>query len=143
MDSPVSNTISKTSLSSTSGSYIPGVCNINTAEIAYRRKSGHVMLAITVFLTVVLFMLPLNQWLRVVLFTPIFVTAVCYLQAKYKFCVSYGANGMQNATEGDKEAQEIVDAAAKKLDRDRTRKIKLQAAGIAAVVATILIFIPV
>ncbi len=124
-------------------SYVPGVCNINTAEIAYRRKSAHVLLAISVVMTAALLFLPITPWLRVILFAPIFLTAVCYLQVKYKFCVSYGASGKQNANEGDKVAQDIIDAASKKLDRDRTRKIKLQAAGIALVITATLMFLPV
>lgn len=124
------------------GSYVPGVCNINSAEIAYRRKSGYVLLAISLALAAPLLLIDLPVWLRVVLFFPVFLTADCFLQAKHKFCVSYGAAGKQNATEGDKVAQDIIDAAALKLDKARARKINSQAAGIALVITALLLFIP-
>ncbi len=124
------------------GAYVPGVCNINTVEIARRRKAAYILLAVTVALAIPLLVFDVPQWLRIVLFFPVFLTVVCSLQVKYKFCVGYGAAGMQNATEGDKVAQDIVDAAAKKLDKDRTRKIKLQAAAIAAVITLVMALIP-
>ena len=132
---------------SSAGGYVPGVCNINSAEVAYRRKAGYTMLAITVAVAIIVFvfgaLLDVSPIIRLATFFPAFVTAVCFLQVKYKFCVTYGAGGKQNATEGDKEAQAIVDAAAKKLDLERTRKIKLQGALIAAVVTALLVLIPV
>lgn len=127
---------------SSQAAYKPGVCNINSAEVAYRRKAANVLLGISLMLTAALLALPLDQWLRVGLFAPYFLTAVCYLQVKYKFCVSYGAQGKQNAAEGDKEAQNIVDAAARRLDSERTRKIKLQAAGVAAVATVVVTLLP-
>lgn len=133
------NTSSQTS---NSGAYIPGVCNINTAEIAYRRKSAYVLLAITIALALPLLLLDVPNAARLILFFPIFLTVVCYLQVRYKFCVGYGAAGKQNAAEGDKVAQDIIDAASRKLDTERTRKIKLQAAAIAAVLTLILVVIP-
>lgn len=126
----------------TSNAYVPGVCNINTTEIAYRRKSAYVLLVITLAVAAPLLLLDLPVWLRLLLFFPVFLTIVCYLQVRYKFCVSYGASGKQNATEGDKVAQDIVNAAALKLDRARTRKIKLQAAGWAALITLITLLIP-
>lgn len=127
----------------TGGAYVPGVCNINTAEIASRRKAAYTLLGISLVMTIPLLILEITNWARLILFIPIFLTVVCSLQVKYKFCVGYGASGMQNATEGDKVAQAIVDAAAKKLDADRTRKIKLQAAAIAAVITLVLVLLPV
>ncbi len=123
-------------------SYVPGVCNINTAEIAYRRKSAYVLLAVTLVMAVPFFLLDIPAWARLLLFFPLFLTIVCYLQVKYKFCVSYGAAGKQNAAEGDKVAQDIIDAASLKLDKARTQKIKLQAAAAAALITALLVLIP-
>ncbi len=134
--------VSNISPGSVNGSYVPGVCNINSAEVAYRRKSAIVLLVITLLVAAPLLLLDLPQWIRLVLFFPLFLTVVCYLQVRYKFCVGYGAAGKQNAAEGDKIAQDIIDAAALKLDKDRTRKIKLQAAAIAAAITVVLVFIP-
>jgi hypothetical protein len=122
--------------------YVPGVCNINSTEIAYRRKSGYILLVISMILAGVVIGLGLPVWTRLGLYFPIFVTAVCFLQVKYKFCVKYGAAGKQNADEGDKIAQDIVDAVARQLDAARTRKIKLQGASIALVVTVVLLLLP-
>lgn len=126
----------------TTGSYVPGVCNINSAEIAYRRKAGFVLLVVTLVLTLPLLLIETPVWLRAFLFFPIFLTADCLLQAKHKFCVSYGAAGKQNATEGDKVAQDIVDAAALKLDKARARRINSQAGLIGLAVTALLLLIP-
>ncbi len=146
INSQTSSTQNNTPTNSTnpglSGSYVPGVCNINTVEIARRRKAAYVLLAITIVIAAPLLLLDIPVWTRLILFFPIFLTVVCSLQVKYKFCVGYGASGMQNATEGDKEAQAIVEAASLKLDKDRTRKIKLQAAGIAAVITLLTLLLP-
>ena len=115
--------------------YVPGVCNINHAEIAYRRKAGYVGLIITLVLFVVLYALNLNQWFRIVLFVPAFVAAIGYLQAKNKFCVAYGANGKQNASEESKGASAVTDKAAIVRDKIKARSMNLQATVIALGIA--------
>ena len=136
------NTTQPSSVSSAAGAYVPGVCNINQTEIAYRRKAGYLGLVIFIILAVPLILLDLPRFIRVLLFLPAFLSAIGFLQAHYKFCVGYGAAGMQNATDGDKEAQAIVDAVAKDLDKKRTRKINIQAALIAVVATAIVLLIP-
>jgi len=88
-------------------------------------------------------LLNLSAGIRIVLFLPIFITAVCFLQVRYHFCVNYGSRGLQNTTEGDEIAQEIVDKAAKKMDLRRTRKIQWQAGAAAALITLVLIALPV
>ena len=101
-----------------SQAYVPGVCNINREEIAYRRKWGDIAAIVTVVLTVLLFVLSDNRWLRLIVFLPASLGAVNYLQAKNKFCVSYAAAGFQNAAEGSKKAEK-VSAEAHELDREK------------------------
>jgi hypothetical protein len=136
------NTTQSPSVSSATGAYVPGVCNINQSEIAYRRKAGYLGLGIFIVLAAPLVLLDLPRFIRVLLFLPAFLAAIGFLQAHYKFCVGYGAAGMQNATDGDKEAQAIVDAAAKDLDKKRTRKINTQAALIAVLATVVVLLIP-
>ncbi len=124
-----------------SGGYVPGVCNINKDEIAYRRKAGYLGLAIFIVLATPLLLFDIPRFIRIILFLPAFLSAIGFLQAYYKFCVGYGAAGKQNATDGDKEAQDIVDAAAKELDKKRTRTVNSQAAIIAALVTIFFILI--
>lgn len=120
---------------SSSPAYIPGVCNINHAEIAYRRKASYVGLALFVIVAIVLFALDINRWARLILFVPAFIAAIGFLQAKNKFCVSYAASGQQNATDGSKSASTVSDAAAHGKDKARAQAMNTQAA-LAAVVAT-------
>lgn len=125
---------SSETLHKSASAYVPGVCNINTAEIASRRKAGYIGLILFIVLAAPLLLLDLPRLIRILLFLPAFVSAIGFLQAYYKFCVGYGAAGKQNATDGDKEAQDIIDAAAKDLDQKRTRKINTEASVIAGLV---------
>ena len=115
--------------------YVPGVCNINQSEIAYRRKAGYSGIAAYVLLLAGFFAFSFSPWLGAVLFLPAFIGAVGMLQAHYKFCVAYAAGGQQHALDDDLEAKAIVDAASRKIDKQRARKINTQSALI-AIVAT-------
>lgn len=119
--------------------YVPGVCNINPAEIKQRRNAGHFGLALFVVLLIVLVALDINRWARLVLIVPAIIAAIGYLQAKNKFCVGYGGAGLQHADEDDAALQVAADAAA--IDKKRAKSMNLQAIliGTAAGLATLLI----
>lgn len=121
--------------------YIPGICNINQDEIAYRRKAGYISLLILMVVAVLLFAFDAPNWLRVVLFVPFFLTIISFLQAKKKFCVSYGASGKQNASEGSKTASQVSEREAA-TDKKRARQLNLQAAGVAAVLTLLAVLVP-
>ncbi len=125
---------------SDASAYIPGVCNINRAEIARRRSVGYIGLVLFVVLLVALLALPLSRWFRIALFIPAFIAAIGFLQAKNKFCVGYGAAGMQHASDGDPAALTVDDTAALTKDKQKTRRINTQAA-VYAVLATVLALI--
>ena len=127
----------------TADAYVPGVCNINTAEIAQRRKVGYVGATIFVVLLAVLVALPINRWVRMLLFLPSTVAASGFLQARNHFCVGYAAAGKQNAAEGSDSALEVIEQAAKAKDKQRARQMNLQAVGIGLVIALLTIAIPV
>lgn len=107
--------------------YIPGVCNINREEIAYRRKWRNIGAISTVVLAIILFVVSDNRWLRLAVFLPAFIAAIGHLQAQNKFCVSYAASGLQNAAEGSTQANRVTKAA-HQLDRAKARKMNVQAA---------------
>lgn len=121
--------------------YIPGMCNINRAEIAYRCKAGYISLLILIVIAALLFTFDAPNWTRLVLFVPFFLTIISFLQAKKKFCVSYGASGKQNATEGSKAATAVnpQDALA---DKKRARQLNVQAAAVAAVLSVLAFLVP-
>lgn len=119
----------------TTPSYVPGVCNINRTEIAYRKKAGYAGLAVLVVTFAALLALDVSSWFRLVLFVPAFVAAIGFLQARNKFCVAYGAAGKQNAVEGTKEAVSVTDKLSLVRDKIKVRSMNLQAAVIALGVA--------
>ena len=107
--------------------YVPGVCNINREEIAFRSKWRNIGLITALALAVILLIISDNRWLRLVVFLPAMIGTINYLQTKNRFCVSYAAAGLQNATEGSKEAAKVADDA-RALDKAKARKMNIQAA---------------
>lgn len=131
-----------TSTASKTDAYIPGVCNINHAEIAYRKKAGYLGIAIFVVILAVMLTLGINRYARLALFVPAFLAAIGFLQARNRFCVGYGAAGQQNASEGSAKASVVADKAAVSKDKQRAQQMNLQAAGIAAATAIVCVLIP-
>jgi aminopeptidase-like protein len=127
-------------MSEPTAAYIPGVCNINREEIARRRTWRDIGATITVVLTAGLFIISSDRWLRLLVFLPAYVGAIGYLQTKNKFCVSYAASGLQNATEGNKKAQ-AVDKSARALDQAKARNMNIQAAIIALLITAVAVAI--
>jgi hypothetical protein len=117
--------------------YVPGVCNINTEEIARRRKIGHVGAAALMILFIVLFATSLSRYVRIILLIPAFLSATGYLQARNKFCVGYASAGQQNATEGSKAASSIKDKSAIATDKKKARVMNIQALLIAVVIVIV------
>lgn len=114
--------------------YTPGVCNINEAEVAYRMKAFYLGLGIGLPLIVALAVFKAAPILGILVFLPAWIGAIGYFQAKYKFCVGYAASGVYNNSAEYAETQAIVDAASKKLDGKRARKIHTMSLLTAAVV---------
>ena len=92
------------------------MCNINKAEVAYRKKAMWAGIGISAVLLIALVALSAPVLTRLVLFVPIYVAAIGYLQVKNKFCVAYGSSGKQNASEGSDTASVIEDDAALAVD---------------------------
>ena len=118
------------------------MCNINKAEVAYRKKAMWLGIGVSVVLLLVLVALSAPVLTRLLLFVPIYVAAIGYLQVKNKFCVAYGSSGKQNASEGSDVATTIEDNAALAADKKKTRTMNLQAFGISLVVLAIALLIP-
>jgi hypothetical protein len=125
----------------TQTNYIPGMCNINPAEIRRRRMSGHLGLVISLVLLVALLVLHARWYLRIALIIPLFIAAIGYLQARNKFCVGYAGAGQQHADNG--EIEKIKDKKSLDLDSLKARTMNLQALIIAAVITAIITLIPI
>jgi hypothetical protein len=123
-------------------SYEPGVCNIGPAEIARRRRAGHVSLAITVVLLAALVALGVPHWVRLLLILPAGASASGYLQAQLHFCAGFGSQGVFNF--GDVGTiQTVADPQARARDRRRSMEIGLASLAIGVAVAVVAAFMPI
>ena len=70
--------------------YIPGVCNIGPAEIKKRKQAGWMGLATTVVLWGIFIYLNAAPPWRLLLFFPVMMSAVGFIQAYMHFCAYFG-----------------------------------------------------
>jgi hypothetical protein len=125
-----------------SQSYIPGMCNINKAEVAYRKKAMWAGIAISVVLLIALIALSAPVLTRLLLFVPVYIAVIGYLQVKNKFCVAYGSSGKQNASDGSDIASKVEDDAALAADKKKTRIMNLQAFAVTVVIVALTLLVP-
>lgn len=125
-----------------SPAYVPGVCNINRAEIARRRNSGYLGLVLFAILLALYLAFGVSRWYHLLLFFPALLAALGFLQARNKFCVSFAASGVQNASEGSSTASSIADKKARAADKRKARQMNLSAGTIAVIVALLTLLIP-
>ena len=122
--------------------YQPGVCNIGPAEIARRRRAGHVGLIASFVLLAVLVAIGAPPLFRLLLVIPVAVSASGYLQAYLKFCAGFGAKGIYNF--GDLgTTDKVADAAARALDRAKASRISLASFAIGLAVAVVAVLLPI
>lgn len=109
--------------------YAAGRCNIGPAEIARRRRFGHLGLLAGVALLLILVATDAPRESRLLLFFPAAGSAIGYLQARLRFCAAFGLLGIFNF-DGPGEARRVTDPEA--LARDRRSAIALVAASAAS-----------
>ena len=120
--------------------YRPGVCNIGPAEIARRRRAGHVGLLVTVAVLAALVAIDAPPLARLILVLPA-AAASGYLQAWLKFCAGFGSRGIFNfGPVGD--TQQVVDEDARARDRARANRIGLASLAIGVAVGVVAAVIP-
>lgn len=116
--------------------YAAGACNIGPAEIARRRRSGHLGVALTVALLAVLVALEAPPAARLLVALPATMAAIGYLQAQLRFCAAYGFWGVFNfGNLGRRDA--VADAESLARDRRRALQIALGGLGIGLSVALV------
>jgi len=105
------------------GHYEAGVCNIGPAEIAKRRRAGHVgalATAATFALLVAIHASPLVRLVVIGLFAA--GTAACYLEAYMRFCGAFGIAGVFNFGRLGS-THKVVDKEARARDRRRVLQL--------------------
>lgn len=122
--------------------YRAGVCNIGPAEVARRRRSGHVGVLLAFATLALLVAIDAPDAARLLVGLPAAMAATGYLQARFKFCVAFGSAGVFNfgALGG---TEHIVDPDARSRDRARALRIGLGAAGLGVAVGLLAVAMPI
>lgn len=127
---------------STSGEgYQPGICNIGPAEIARRRRAGHVGLGVSIVLLVGLVAIGAPPPVRLLIALPAAAMASGYLQARFRFCAGFGSRGIYNFGELGQTLQ-VEDAEARRRDRARATQIGLASVAIGVAVGLVAVLLP-
>lgn len=116
-------------------------CNIGPAEIARRRRSATVFTAFAAIVAVVLVAMSVPPAGRLVLFPFAAGAAVNWLQVVHRFCVAFGAFGLENF--GRIGEQRSVDQAQRTADRRRVVQLVLEGSLIGAIATVALVVLPV
>lgn len=114
--------------------YIPGECNLGTAERRRRIVGGWVGLAATAAGWFVAARLAFPRPVRLLLFFPAFISAVGFVQAWNRFCVAFGMAGLFNFGPAG-ERHRVVDPSALARDRAQARRLLLFSTVLAALVS--------
>jgi hypothetical protein len=121
--------------------YQPGICNIGSAEIARRRRAGHVGLLVTVIVLAILVASSAPPLARLLIALPAAGAASGYLQAALKFCAGFGSRGLFNfGPVGPTE--QASDPADRARDRARARQIGLASLAIGVTVGIVASLLP-
>ena len=130
---------SETSVAGTE--YRPGACNIGPAEIARRRRAGHVGLLATVVTLGVLVAIGAPPVARLIVALPAAASSSGHLQARLHFCAGFGSRGVFNF--GPLGQTELVaDQDARAQDRSRAIQIGLASLAIGAAVGVLVVLLP-
>lgn len=122
-------------------SYAPGACNIGPAEIARRRRTGHLGLVVTVGLFALLLAIEAPPLARLFVALPAAAAAAGYLQARLRFCAAFGVLGVFNF-EALGRPRSVADRAAARKDRRRAIEIGAAALAIGLAVGGLAVLLP-
>lgn len=79
-----------------SAEYIPGTCNIGAGEIRQRKFVAAVGLLLFIATSIFLLAVDAPRTARLVLFFPLVVASIGWVQSRKKFCLAYGFMGTFN-----------------------------------------------
>lgn len=121
--------------------YRPASCNIGPAEIAARRRSGHVGVVASIVLLGVLVSTDAAPIWRLLVALPAAGAAGGYLQAAMRFCAAYGWAGVFNLSDRLRDTERVADAEARRADRSKALRIGALSglAGLTAGIAAVLL----
>jgi hypothetical protein len=112
--------------------YIPGSCNIGKGEIRRRQLVALVGLISSFFMLLAFSVTATPIQIRLLIFLPLLVASVGYVQSRSKFCLAYGFAGTFNIGKlGD------IKRVASKEDRKADRVTALKILGKSFLLATV------
>lgn len=118
----------------------PPRCNIGPHEIAKRRRSAITASIAAALVAVALIALHVAPAARLLLWPLAAAAAVTWLQVVHRFCVAFGALGLQNF--GRVGEHHAVDASLRAADRRRAFQLILEGALIGLVVTLVVVAMP-
>ena len=121
--------------------YIPGSCNLGKQEIRRRQLVALIGLLLTVSSLIGLITTDSPNSARWGLFVPLMVFSVGFIQSRKKFCLAYGFMGTFNLGKlGD--LSRVQSPEDRKADRKTALAILMQSAGLAFVITSVLVILP-
>lgn len=119
--------------------YVPGVCNLGPAERARRIQIGWTGLIVAIVLEVLFVVFTVPSALRIIIFFPVFLSAMGFLQAYDHFCVAYGLKGVFNVSMSVGKTDTVSQAEFRTLDKQKAQKIIVGAFAIALAVTFVVV----
>lgn len=116
-------------------------CNIGPAEIARRRRSAAAFTVVAVLVALALVVADVPPIARLGLWPFATAAAINWLQVVHRFCVAFGAVGIENLGRIGEEVP--VNAAQRAADRRRAAQLVLEGSLIGAVVTLAMVLAPV
>ena len=116
-------------------------CNIGPEEIARRRRSAIVATILTAVVAAALVAVHAPPLARLLIWPLATAAAITWLQVVHRFCVAFGALGLENFGRLGDEVR--VDAGERGTDRRRALQLLLEGSLIGLVVTLVMVAIPV
>jgi len=116
-------------------------CNIGAEEIARRRRSAIVLTIVTALVAAALVAVHAEAAERLFIWPLATAAAVTWLQVVHRFCVAFGALGLENFGRLGEEVH--VDERQRAMDRRRALQVIIEGSLIGLVVALLVAAIPV
>lgn len=113
-------------------SYQPGYCNIGRQETNARKRLGYVWAAAAVLSAFVMQYANFGSAGRLLIFAPVFISVLCFKQAKARFCIAFGFLGIFRFDGKGISKNEIPEY--QQLDRRKAVKLTAVSALIAAMI---------